>query len=240
MDFEDLAAQASKPANKMMILCNPHNPVGRAWNPEELRALAEISSENNVMVIADEIHADLVLAPNRFIPFAVAAEGSEVRWAATHGPIKTFGIAGVADTLLITDDEDLTQQFRSLSKRFNLTRNNVFSLAATQAGYSEGDQWVDGLLDVVANNLLLLESGLPEGVQVVAPEATYLAWLDFRNLGMDAPELATWLAQEARLALSPGHWFGKEGAGFARMTVAVEQAVIDDAIGRLRSAVQMA
>ena len=237
MDVDGLAALASEPANRMLILCNPHNPVGRVWDPEELRAVAEICSRNDVVVVADEIHADLALPPDRFVPFATAAEGSEVRWAATHGPIKTFGIAGVADTLLITDDEALTEQYRSLSKRFHLTRNNVFSLAAIQAGYSAGDDWLDGLLDLVSENLRTIESELPDGIDLVRPEATYLAWLDFRQLGMDVPELATWLAREARLALSPGHWFGREGAGFARMTVAVEPAVVEDAMDRLRSAV---
>lgn len=238
MDFEDLASKASKPENKVMILCNPQNPTGRVWTFEELEAVAEICGAHDVTVISDEIHADLALSPNRFVPFATAAEGSSVHWAAAHGPIKTFGVAGVADTLLITDDEALSARFRSVGERLNLTRNNVFALAATEAGYSDGDEWIDGLLALVADNVETLREGLPDGVNLIRPEGTYLAWLDFRELEMDVPELATWLVEEARLALSPGHWFGREGAGFARMTIAVDSAIIGEAVARLRTAVE--
>jgi cystathionine beta-lyase len=237
MNLEDLAARASKPENKVLILCNPHNPVGRVWTAEELKAVAEICSAEGVTVISDEIHADLALSPNHFVPFATAAEGSGVRWAATHGPIKTFGVAGVADTLLITDNEELSAGFRSMTERLHLTRNNVFALAATKAGYLAGDEWVDGLLALVADNVEALEQGLPGEVDLIKPEGTYLAWLDFGQLEMDVPELAKWLVGEARLALSSGHWFGREGAGFARMTIAVDPVIIDEAVGRLRTSV---
>ncbi len=237
MNLEDLAARASKPENKVLILCNPHNPVGRVWTAEELKAVAEICSAEGVTVISDEIHADLALSPSQFVPFATAAEGSGVRWAATHGPIKTFGVAGVADTLLITDDEELSAGFRSMTERLHLTRNNVFALAATKAGYLAGDEWVDGLLALVADNVEALEQGLPGEVDLIKPEGTYLAWLDFGQLEMDVPELAKWLVGEARLALSSGHWFGREGAGFARMTIAVDPVIIDEAVGRLRTSV---
>jgi len=236
MNREDLAARASKPENKVLILCNPHNPVGRVWTVEELKAVAEICSAEGVTVISDEIHADLALSPNHFVPFATAAEGSGVRWAATHGPIKTFGVAGVADTFLITDDEELSAGFRSMTERLHLTRNNVFALAATKAGYLAGDEWVDELLALVADNVEALEQGLPGEVDLINPEGTYLAWLDLRQLEMDVPELAKWLVGEARLALSLGHWFGREGAGFARMTIAVDPVIIDEAVGRLRTA----
>ncbi len=237
MDLEDLTAKVSKFENKVLILCNPHNPVGRVWAAEELKAVAEICSAEGVTVISDEIHSDLSLPPNRFVPFATAAEASGVRWAATHGPIKTFGLAGVADTLVITDDEELSAGFRSMTERLHLTRDNVFALAASRAGYLAGDEWVDGLLALVADNVETLEQGLPDGIDLINPEGTYLAWLDFGPLEMDVPELTKWLVGEARLALSQGHWFGREGAGFARMTIAADRVIIDEAVGRLRTAV---
>ena len=233
MDFEDLAARAADRANRAMILCNPHNPVGRVWTRTELATVAEICAEHGVFVIADEIHADLVLPPSPFTPFASVAGSSGVRWAAIHGPIKTFGLAGVCDTLLITDDDAVTDWFRATSSQFHLTRNNVFGLAAFEAAYRTDGTWLDGLLDLVASNVALLQESLPGGIDVVVPEGTYLAWLDFRQLDMDVPELARWLASSAHLALSPGHWFGREGAGFARMTVAAPTEMIEDAIGRL-------
>jgi cystathionine beta-lyase len=238
MDLDDLTTRARDPATKLMILCNPHNPVGRVWEREELSAVAAICGQNDVFVVADEIHADLALPPHRFTPFAVASRGSGVRWAATHGPIKTFGLAGVADTYLVTDDETIAEQYQSMSGRLHLNRNNVFSLSATKAGYSQGDDWLDEFLVLIARNVQSLETGLPEEVGLVRHGATYLAWLDFRQLGLDVPELSSWLVDEARLALSPGHWFGREGAGFARMTIAIREEVLDEAITRLRLAVE--
>jgi cystathionine beta-lyase len=238
MDLDDLATRAKDPANKLMILCNPHNPVGRVWDQAELSTVAAICSQNDVFVVADEIHADLALPPHHFTPFAMAAKESGVRWAATHGPIKTFGLAGVADTYLVTDDETIAEQYQSMSGRLRLTRNNVFSLAATRAAYLDGDDWLDGLLDLVARNVESLETGLPDEFGLVTPGATYLAWLDFRQLGMVVPELSSWLVEEAHLALSPGHWFGREGAGFARMTIAVTEDVLDEAIARIALAVE--
>jgi cystathionine beta-lyase len=237
MDFDDLAAKAADPANRVLILCNPHNPVGRVWTPDELADVATVCARNDVFVIADEIHADLVLPPFTFAPFGSVASDIGVSWAATHGPIKTFGLAGVCDTLLVTDDENVTQLFRSRSSQLHLTRNNVFGLAAFRAAYEAGASWLDGLLDLVVANVTLLQHRLPDGIELIEPEGTYLAWLDFRRLGMDVPELARWLASPARLALSPGHWFGREGAGFARMTIAAPTAEVEEAIDRLTHAV---
>lgn len=237
MDIDDLAVKAADPANKVLILCNPHNPVGRVWLHDELASVAAVCTSNDVFVIADEIHADLALTPNRFVPFARAAQASGVMWAAIHGPIKTFGVAGVCDTLLVSDIDSVMDRFQSASSRLHLNRNNVFAIAAFEAAYRTGANWLDRLLDVVAENAALLRDNLPHGIDIVAPEGTYLAWLDFRALGMDVPELAAWLPLKARLALSPGHWFGRQGAGFARMTIAVPKETIEDAIERLHGAV---
>ena len=236
MDFDDLAAMAADPANRMLILCNPHNPVGRVWTPHELAEVAAICARHGVFVIADEIHGDLALPPFRFTPFGSTSD-SGVSWAAIHGPIKTFGLAGVCDTLLVTGDEHLTKLFRSRSSQLHLTRNNIFGIAAFEAAYGAGGSWLDNLLDLVAANIALLQDRLPDGIELIAPEGTYLAWLDFRQLDMDVPELARWLASSSRLALSPGHWFGREGAGFARMTIAAPTEQIQEAIDRLTRAV---
>ncbi|MCP3974256.1 MAG: aminotransferase class I/II-fold pyridoxal phosphate-dependent enzyme, partial [bacterium] len=227
-DLAGLAAAATEPSTRLMILCNPHNPVGRLWSKEELRSVAATCAKNNVAVIADEIHADLTLGTNTFVPFSEAAVGTGVTWAATHGPIKTFGLAGICDTLLITDNEGVASRFKSVSNRFHLTRNNVFAIAAFETAYRQGADWLDGLLGLIQSNIHRLAEGLPGPIRVMPHQATYLAWLDFRELGLDVPELASWLAA-AGLALSPGHWFGREGAGFARMSIAVDASVIDEA-----------
>ena len=232
MDLDGLAETASNSAVRLMILCNPHNPVGRLWSKPELRAVARICAENDVAVISDEIHADLTHPPHSFTPFAEAAKGTGVNWAATHGPIKTFGLAGICDTLLITDSTDIGGRFKTMSSRLHLTRNNVFATAAFETAYEEGGAWLDTLLDLTTANIERLHEGLPGDIEVMPIQATYLAWLDFRQLGLEVPELAQWLAARG-LALSPGHWFGREGAGFARMSIAVETTTIDEAIRRL-------
>ena len=239
MDLDDLESKVAEPETRMMILCNPHNPVGRVWTLRELREVAEICARHGVFVVSDEIHADIALPPHRFTPFAAAASDAGVGWAAAHGPIKTFGLAGVCDSLLVTNDEQVAKRFRSAASRFHLNRNNAFGIAAFETAYRTGARWLDDLLGLVSDNFTLLRENLPDGVTLIEPEGTYLAWLDFRSLGMGVPDLARWLPRSAHLALSPGHWFGRQGAGFARMTVAVPTERIEDAIGRLTEAVEM-
>lgn len=236
IDVDGLAELASSPSTRLMILCSPHNPVGRVWTRDELVTVAEICADHDVFVIADEIHADLALAPHRFVPFAEVVDGTRTRWAATHGPIKTFGLAGVCDTLLIMESDAVADRFDAVSSRFHLTRNNVFGMAAFETAYRDGAGWLDGFLGVVAENVAVIERGLPDQIRLVTPEGTYLAWLDLTGLGLEVPEIPGWLASSAGLALSPGHWFGREGAGFARMTIAAPTATIENAVDRLASA----
>ena len=236
IDLGDLENKAASPTTTALILCNPHNPVGRVWTTSELTDVAMICARHGVFVIADEIHADLTSSPHSFTPFATVAATSGVGWAALHGPIKTFGLAGVCDTLVVTDSDDVADLFEKRSSRLHLTRNNVFGITAFEAAYSTGGPWVDRLLALIQANVELLRHQLPEDIFLVDVEGTYLAWLDFRRLGMDAPTLADWLADSARLGLSPGHWFGREGAGFARMTIAAPTEVIQEAIDRLHRA----
>ena len=236
LDLDHLASVAADPANRFMILCNPHNPVGRTWTVDELAAVAEICADHDVVVFADEIHADMAVFDGRFVPFGSVA-GASTRWLAAAGPIKTFGLAGVSDTFVLAADDELTQAYRSHADRFHLVRSHVFGLAAAIAAYTDGDEWLDRFRSQVERNFTVLDEGLPASIGLIHPEATYLAWIDLRSLEMDVPELTRWLVDDARLALSPGHWFGREGAGFARLTTAVPTPVIEDAVDRLVSAV---
>jgi cystathionine beta-lyase len=166
---------------------------------------------SSLVANSNSLHVNLGWKPNRrprppphpFTPFASVAAGSEVSWAATHGPIKTFGLAGICDTLVVTDNERVTMEFRATSSRLHLTRNNVLAMAAVDTAYCTGGAWLDGLLSLVAGNVELLDANLPNGIELVHPEATYLVWLDFRQLSLGVPELARSLGG-AGLALSPG------------------------------------
>ena len=144
----------------------------------------------------------------------------------------------MCDTLLISDSESVTEAFRGASRRLHLTRNNVFALAAFETAYREGGAWLDGFLDLIGANVERLNDGLSGDLAVMPLEATYLAWLDLRSLGLEVPALARRLA-EGGLAFSPGHWFGREGAGFARMTLAVNPETIDQAVVRLNSLISV-
>jgi cysteine-S-conjugate beta-lyase len=237
MDLDDLAAHAAAGA-RLLVLCNPHNPVGRVWTREELAAVAEICAAHDVFVVADEIHADLALPPHRFTPFGSAAAGRGVRWAATHGPVKTFGLAGVCDSLVLTDRGEVADRFETASSRFHLLRNNVFGLAAFEAAYREGADWLDDLLTLVARNVAVLRDDLPDEIGLVEPEGTYLAWLDLTALELEVPAVGRWLAAAAGIAVSPGHWFGREGSGYVRMTTAVPTGTIERAVAGLHDAVR--
>ncbi len=238
MDLEDLEHRASDPDTTMMILCSPHNPVGRVWTRTELVEVGEICARHGVFVVADEIHADLILGERRFVPYAeAAAPVASHLWAATHGPIKTFGLAGVCDTLVVTASEEVTDRFERRSSQLHLTRNNVFSLTAFETAYLTAQRWFGKFMTMIEENVGILRDGLPEPVRLIEPEGTYLAWLDLRGLDLGVRELAGWLATEAGLALSPGHWFGRQGAGFARMTIAVAPEIMAEAVRRLTEAV---
>lgn len=235
-DLDDLALKTSEPANRLLILCSPHNPVGRVWTRQELSAVASICAEHDVFVVADEIHADLALPPHQFVPVAEAAAHTNIGWAATHGPIKTFGLAGVCDTLLITNRDDIADRFQSTSSQLHLTRNNVFGLAAFDAAYRQSTTWFDEFLQLIVQNTELLKQRLPNNIHLIPLEGTYLAWLDLRELGLAVSDIPNWLASAAGLALSPGHWFGREGAGFARMTIATPTNTIKQAAAQLTTA----
>ncbi len=239
IDFEDLERKAADPENKMLILCSPHNPVGRVWTQAELERVAEICARHDVFVIADEIHGDFVFPPHKFVPYlSVADTGNE---AACISPAKTFNIAGMVDAMTVIPNEGHRQQFHEFTQRYQVNKVNVFALAAIESAYKEGGEWLDELLAYLQGNIAFIKAYLQQkniGVSLIEPEGTFLAWLDFNGLGMDAKTLAKFLAQEAQIAVAPGHWFGREGAGFARMTIGCPRATVQRALDNLTAAVQ--
>ena len=240
MDFADLEEKAADPKNKMMIICNPHNPTGRVWTRAELARAGEICRRHNVLVISDEIHGDIVYGTHRYTPFvSISDELAQVAFACLS-PAKTFNIAGMTDAMAIIPNEEYRQRFHDFADRLWMNKTNVFASAAAEAAYSRGSEWLDAVLVHLQSNIDCLGSYLQENlpqVKLIEPEGTYLVWLDFRALGLDAKELARFLAQEARLALNPGYWFGREGAGYARMNVACPQSTLREAMSRLTKAI---
>jgi cystathionine beta-lyase len=241
MDFEDLEEKAADVNTRILIVCNPHNPVGRVWTAEELARAGEICRQHDVLIISDEIHGDIVYEPNQYTPFASISDELAQRSVTCLSPAKTFNIAGAVDALVVIANEHHREQFSEFAERYQINKTNVFASAAAEAAYSQGGEWLDQLLAYLKGNINLVRTYLDENlpqVRLVEPEGTYLVWLDFRELGLDAKALERFLAQEAGLALNPGYWFGREGAGYARMNIACPRSILREALSRLTDAVR--
>lgn len=241
MDFEDLEESFSAGKVKMLILCSPHNPVGRVWSRAELERLASLCQQYNVLVVSDEIHADLVFEPGAHTPFAALSEDAAERSIICTAPSKTFNIAGLNTANIIISNAQLRSKFRKILNRYAIGSITPMGAAATEAAYREGGQWLDELLVYIRGNMELVanyaQEHLPE-LKVVIPEATYLLWIDFRGMGMSHEDLNRFLVQEAKLGLNSGGAFGKEGEGFMRMNLACTRATVQEALSRLHKAVE--
>lgn len=239
MDFDHLESVAADPKNRLLILCNPHNPIGRVWPKQDLSKLSEICAANNVFVIADEIHGDITYQRN-YTPLASISNESSKNCATCISPIKSFNLAGVANSMIVIDDEAKRSLCKSWFSRLEINKNNVFTNAVMLAAYSNGEFWLDQVIEYLDENIGTLGKFLQQripSVKLIEPEGTYLLWLDFRELGMDAKQLETFLVQQAGIAGNPGHWFGREGAGFARINIACPRRVIVGALEKLEQAV---
>ena len=240
MDFDDLEEKAADPRTKMLIICNPHNPVGRVWEREELQRVGEICREHNVLVISDEIHGDIIFQGHQYIPFASVSDENAQNSFTCLSPAKTFNIAAVTDGLVIIPNEVYRKQYDQIAKRLLINKTNAFSVVAMESAYRTAGEWLDQLLDYLQSNVSFLKDYLKDhipNVHLVEPEGTFLAWLNFRELGMEAKQLENFLAQKARLALNSGYWFGRQGAGYARMTIACPKSMLEEALLRLEHAI---
>ncbi len=241
IDFDDLEAKTAVSSNKILILCNPHNPVGRVWTKEELAKISDICQRNQVFVISDEIHGDFAYPPHSYTPYLTVSESAAQNGVACISPGKTFNIAGMVDALTIIPNSAHRHSFHDFAHRYQINKVNVFTSAAVEAAYKNGADWLDELLVYLQGNVALIEEFLQTNalnVSLIAPEGTFLVWLDFRQLGLDAKKLEKFLAQEAQLALSPGYWYGREGAGFARMTIGCPRETVQRALDNLAQAVK--
>lgn len=236
MDFDGLERMAASGA-KMIIVSNPHNPVGRVWTGEELARLGEICLKHNVLVISDEIHSDLIFRPHRHIPFASLDDqfaASSVTFASVS---KTFNVAGLASGYAIIGNGELRRRYNDALELTGSGMGNVFGCVALEAAYSRaGVEWLHELLEYLRGNVELvkhfMETHLP-AVKLTEPQGTYLLWLDFRSLGMEEEALNELLTRKAQVGLNPGGTFGAQGQGFQRMNIACPRAILNEALGRI-------
>ena len=221
-DIEDLISKIDD-KTKLLLLCSPHNPVGRAWKKEELEQILQVCLQHNIVVFADEIHSDLVYAPHKHIPFAsLSKEAREITISAI-GVGKTFNMAGFAMSSVVIQNKELKERFLEVYERIHFAQGSVLSHVAFERAYSEGSAWLEDLKKHLYKNFLRLSAVCEKyGVIKVTPiEATYLAWLDCSGMGLRDKELREFFIQEAKLGLNAGLSFGRSGSQFMRLNFAV-------------------
>jgi cystathionine beta-lyase len=241
MDFDDLAEKAADPAVKMAILCSPHNPVGRVWTPEELTRFGQICLENDVLIISDEIHCDLIMPGQSFTSFASLSEEFEQKSIVCTAPSKTFNLAGLHTSNIIIPDETIRQRFKQTMQKHQMPGTNPFGLMATEAAYQHGEPWLAEVIHYIADNYAFLESFLAEHLPQIKPiplEGTYLLWLDCHGLELDPAARTQLLLNQAHVYFDAGEWFGPEGEMFERINLACPRAVLAEALERIVTAVQ--
>lgn len=240
-DLKLLKSQIT-PKTRMLILSSPHNPGGTVWTPEELSGLVSVCKEHDIRIVSDEIHSDLVFSPNRHIPILKVAEDYQHRILLTMAPSKTFNLAAMSTSIMVIPDEKERRQYEDLVHTLHVGMGNVFGIEALQAAYEEGDQWLDQLLIYLQGNRQFiydfLRSEIPR-VEMMVPDATYMTWLDFRNLGMTSEVLNKFIIEKAGLGLNNGTQFGPGGEGFMRLNFGCPRSLLEQAMQQLKDAIEM-
>lgn len=240
MDFDGLREIAADERCKMLILCNPHNPGGRVWTMEELKEVAEICHENKIMVVSDEIHSDMALGENRHLPFAKVSPEAESISLTLMAPSKTFNIAGIVSSFAVIPNKEIRERYLAYLEPRELQQGTLFAFEATRAAYDECDDWLREMLQYVEENIHYVDQFLKEHVpSIVAmiPEASFLVWLDCRQLNLSQRELVSLFVNQAGLALNDGSIFGSEGEGFMRLNVGTSRRVLEKALNNLKNAI---
>ncbi|MGI5840556.1 MAG: MalY/PatB family protein [bacterium] len=241
MDFDDLAKKIDG-KTKVMLLCSPHNPVGRVWTREELTRLGEICQKHNLLVISDEVHSGIIFPGHRHTPFAGLSEDTAQRTFVCTAPSKAFNLAGLCWSIMIIPNADLREKYVAALKKFYFNFGaNLFGTVATEAAYNKGDDWLDELTEYVKANLEYVKEYLRQHIpqiKVIEPEGTYLVWLDCRDLGMNSQELEEFFRQKAGVLFTQGYAFGQDGEGFVRLNVGCPRPLLAEGLERIKNAVQ--
>jgi len=238
MDIEDLKERVDE-QTKLILLSHPHNPVGRVWTDKELTVLGKFCLSKGITILCDEIHSDLIYHPNRHIPMASINNDLLHHTLTFAAPSKSFNLAGLSTSFVIIADPDQRKLYNNELETSHLWLGNLFGSVALEAAYSSGDQWLDELMDYLNNNLEFLKAFISReipSVKVIEPEATYLVWLDMRQIGMKGQIMKDFLVKEARLGLNDGASFGPGGEGFQRINIACPRSVLEKALRQLRDA----
>lgn len=239
IDFEALDTFLSISQVKMIIFCSPHNPIGKVWSLEELQKLGTLAKKHDLFVVSDEIHMDFTWKDKPFISFLEACPDLHAQSIVATAPSKTFNLAGLDASNVLIPDESLRTAWKKEMERAGINSPNMFGLYATEAAYLHGAEWLDALLEYIDQNYTFMKDWFEKKMPIVKfrkPEGLYLAWADFRGLGLDKDELENFMLKKAHVWLDEGYIFGTGGEGFERFNCACPRSVLEDALERILKA----
>lgn len=238
-DFESLEEKAKQEKNKILIVCNPHNPVGRVWSEQEFERIVDICKENDLLLISDEAHKDIILFGNNFNS-ALKYQNKYNKIVVCTSEAKSFNLCGITDATIIINNEDIRKTLKTNFSKYNLGRTNALTRVALEAAYTDGEAWLKDLIKTIEVNVNTIENELTKAnskIKLIRPEGTYQVWLDFRDVYDDSKKMFTQITKNSGIAMNAGHWFGREGALFMRMNIASSTKTVLDAIKKLIAAV---
>lgn len=242
MDFEDLESKLSNPQTTMMILCNPHNPIGKVWDKDTLKKIGELCFKYHVLVLSDEIHCDLTDTKHEYIPFASVSETCAKNSITCIAPTKAFNIAGLQTAAVVVTDEVLRHKMNRALNTDEVAEPNAIAMEATVAAFTKGEEWLNELRAYLEENRKaagkFLESELPE-LYLVPAHATYLLWVDCSRITKDTTCLCQFLRSEAGLYVSTGESYGETGKGFIRINIACPRERLEDGLARLKKGIEL-
>ncbi|QCX34148.1 pyridoxal phosphate-dependent aminotransferase [Caloramator sp. E03] len=240
MDFDDLESKIDSKV-KMLMLCSPHNPVGRVWDKDELEKLSNICLKHNIIIVSDEIHSDIVYKDKKHIPIASLNEAVLQNTITFIAPSKTFNIAGLSTSATIIPNKKLRDKFENTIESLEISSSNVFGIVALESAYKYGEEWLDELLKYLEGNINLLMDFARSNshkVNITKPEGTYLAWLNFKNLNIKHDELVEFMIKKAKVGLNSGLDFGSQGEGFLRLNFACPRILLEEGLYRIEKALK--
>lgn len=241
MDYDDLEKKIDS-KTKMLILCSPHNPVGRVWKEEELKRLADICMRNNILIVSDEIHFDIVYNGNKHVVFGSISDEVRDNCVVLTAPSKTFNIAGLQVSNVIISNDELRKKFRYELQKDHISSPNIFGGEALIAAYNESEEWLEELLKYLEGNrdffIDYINERIPK-LKAIKPEGTYLIWVDCNGLNMDPDEIRDFFTNKCRLALNDGRTFGEEGKGFMRFNIGCPRSLLKEALERIEKGIDM-
>lgn len=239
MNLEHLEACAARDDARMLLLCSPHNPVGRVWSENELREVLAIARRHNLVVLSDEIHCDLIYPDKPAHNVLAKLADEEQALITTVAPSKSFNMPGLGLSALVVRNPEHRKLLKDVFDAMHMNQCNPFSIAGFEAGYRQGGPWLDKLMIYLQGNrdrvMDYIRQHLPD-IRVTEPEGTYLLWLDCRGLGMNDAELKRFFVQEAGIGMNPGITFGEPGSGFMRMNIGCPRRVLETALEQIRQA----